>query len=63
MPDYIPSGDDRFLTWAENLVFYANSKASVFNETQTIALLQAKLSAYQTAFNTANRSIAAKLTF
>jgi hypothetical protein len=46
-----------------NLVFYANSKASMFNEMQTIALLQAKLAAYQTASTRQTDPISAKLTF
>jgi hypothetical protein len=55
MPDYIPRGDEQFLTWAGNLITYANSHASAMKvDPTTIQPLQAKLTAYQAAFTTAS---------
>jgi hypothetical protein len=55
MPDYIPRGDEQFLTWAGNLIAYANGHAAAMKvDPETIQPLQAKLTAYQTAFNTAS---------
>ena len=55
MPDYVPRGDEQFLTWAGNLISYANSHANAMKvDPQTVQPLQAKLAAYQTAFTTAS---------
>jgi hypothetical protein len=55
MADYIPKGDESFLTWAENLISYAGSKAVEFKiDDGVLTPLQVEMTAYKTAFTKAS---------
>jgi hypothetical protein len=52
--DYIPQSDGAFLEWVKILVTYASPKLAVFNiPAEALTPIQTQLTAYETAFNTA----------
>jgi hypothetical protein len=52
--DYIPQSDGAFLEWGKILVTYASPKLAVFNiPVEALTPIQAQLTAFETAFNTA----------
>jgi hypothetical protein len=52
--DYIPQSDGAFLEWAKTLIGYASAKLMVFNiPAEALTPIQAQLTAYETAFTTA----------
>jgi hypothetical protein len=53
MPDYIPSSDEKFLEWSKNLYAYALANFAKWSVPTPQTDLQAPLTAYEAAFETA----------
>jgi hypothetical protein len=52
--DYIPQSDSAFLEWAKTLLAYVSPKLAAFNIPQgALPPIQAQLTAYEAAFETA----------
>jgi hypothetical protein len=53
MPDYIPGSDEKFLEWSKNLYAYALDHFAGWSVPSPQTAFQARLSAYETAFEAA----------